>query len=257
MPAQKGQLIKTSLLECAVETKDALAVTGIELPDGYIAGTASAPSVDTMGHKVLPGAFDEAIKKKGFWGPSGIRLLAHHRWADVVGNIRELKTVNEKLRISGQLNKTPEAMRLHEIIKDTGGMSFSVGFRLQEFKFAEENNEEILVIEKGDLMEVSIVTFPAHMDATMDFYKSDEEFVDAADTPSDFERALIANGWAFSRKEAHKLMQLCKNSAHLLTPSVLAKRENEDARPMLDAQFLKAASDQLARVKAVFGGAAR
>ncbi len=259
---QAGQFITSTPAECVVETKDfsaAAAALGsvADLPDGYIAGTASASTVDTMGHKVMPGAFDEAIKTKGFYGPKGIRLLAHHRWPDIVGSIRELKTVNDKLRIGAQLNKTPPAQNLYEIIKDTGGMSFSVGFKLQDFKFAEDEitKNEILVVEKGELMEVSVVTFPAHQDAIMDFFKSDPEFTDWVDTPAKFEKWLVAKGITAGRNNAHQLFQLMWNSPELFPPKpMLAKREQVVARPMLDApNWMKAASDQVMKARAVFG----
>ena len=256
-----GQLITATPADCGIETKEinagaeATAIT--TLPDGYISGTASAPSVDTMGHKVLPGAFDEAIRTKGFYGPNGIRLLAHHKWADIVGVIKEMKTVNNKLRLSGQLNKTPVAQNLYEIIKDTGGMSFSVGFRLQDFKFAEDEvtKQDILVVEKGDLMEVSIVTFPAHLDATMDFYKTQEEFLDSVKTAAEFEKWLVAKGVVPGRNKAHELFELMRNSPELFPHALAGRREPPTARPMLGAQFLKAASDQVMKARAVFGSA--
>ena len=38
-----------------------------DVPDGYIAGIASSPTVDCYGHRVLPGAFDKSIRKRGFF----------------------------------------------------------------------------------------------------------------------------------------------------------------------------------------------
>jgi hypothetical protein len=78
------------------------------------------------------------------------------------------------------------------------------------------------------------------------------EFIKSVDTPSEFEKALIANGWAMSRREAHQLMQLCKNSIHLLDPSMLTARAPTPQRP-LDVPTLKAASDLAQRAKALLG----
>ena len=65
---------------------------------------------------------------------------------------------------------------MHSVIRHSGGLSFSVGFRLEEFDVIEDKNlkpgEPWLIISKGDLLETSIVTFPALAEATMDMAKS-------------------------------------------------------------------------------------
>ena len=64
------------------------------------------------------------------------------------------------------------ARDLHSICKHSGPLNFSVGFRLEDFTVVEEKNlkpgEPWLIIKRGDLTEVSIVTFPACETATMD-----------------------------------------------------------------------------------------
>jgi HK97 family phage prohead protease len=153
---------------------------------------------------VLPGAFDVSIKKKGFSGPAGVKLLAHHDSEKNLGVIRKLETVDNNLRIEAELALKSSYVRdLYEVTKLNGGLSFSVGFRLEDYEFVEENKEEVFLIKQGELMEVSVVNFPACPDARMDFIKR-------VDTPSEFEKALMASDLAVTRNEAHKLMQLCK-----------------------------------------------
>lgn len=225
------------------------------LPDGFIAGTASTSSVDLHGHRVLANAFDESIQKRGLTGNRGIKLLAYHKWDQWAGHIKRLETVDGQLKIAAQLDlELPYVKQLHHILKQNNGLSFSVGFYLKEYEFIEEDagpdkngdTNYILEVRKGDLTEVSIVPFPAQPEATMDFVKH-------AETPSEFEKALIANGWALTRSQAHKLMQLCKNSIHLLTPPSAASQGRSVAHPVLDAHQLKAATDLLAQMRQSLG----
>jgi Escherichia/Staphylococcus phage prohead protease len=241
MPYQAGDLIELDMSQMSLA--DAL-------PDGTVIGTASTETIDRMGHKVLAGAFDESIKRKGLTGPGGIQLFAFHRRDRPAGAIKALETIDRKLRIAAALNLNISYVKdLYEAVKQTGGLSFSVGFGLQDFRFAEDpvTKEEILVVEKGDLHEISIVTLAAQPEATMDFIKG-------LDSPSDFERALIQNGWAHGRKEANRLLKLCKASAHLLAPSV-PKQEQPQVRPLLDTHQLEAARDLLRKAQASLSSA--
>jgi HK97 family phage prohead protease len=219
-----------------------------DLADGYIAGTASTPSVDLAGHQVLVGAFDESIAKRGLNKGPGVKLLLFHSSQKPAGVINKLVTVQDQLKISAQLNlELGYVSDAYKMAKMLGGLSFSVGFSLEEFKFAKhEKFGEILVVEKGDLMEVSVVTFPAQPEATMDFVKDN---IEGVNTPSEFEKALIKNGFVLNRNQAHKLMQFCRSSVHLFDPPMQVSAKTTPAHPVLDACQLKAASDQIERVK--------
>lgn len=234
-------------LQCDLTVNDLAVKFDAEIPDGFISGTASTPSVDLHGHRVLPGAFDEAIKNRGFEGGQGIKLLAYHDRTKVAGMIKQLQTVNDRLKIAANLFLNVGYVKdLYEVSKQTKGLNFSVGFKLQDFKFVDDEKDgDILVVEKGDLIEVSIVAFPAQPEAKMEFIKS-------VDSPSEFEKALIANGWAMSRREAHQLMQLCRNSIHLLDRSVLIDQAPTPKRP-LDVSALKACSDLALKAKTLLG----
>lgn len=220
-----------------------------EAPDGYIAGTASTAATDSYGHKVLPGAFNKSIKSKGLSGPKGVKLLAGHDWNRPAGVIKRLETVQSDLKIEAQMNLNISYVRdLYEAAKQNEGLSFSVGFRVEEFDYIDEEEAldgEFVQIKSGDLMEVSIVCFPACVDATMSFIKQVE-------APSDFEKALMNSELALSRNQAHKLLQLCKTNIHLFqTPMSVV--DTTPKHPMLDAPQLKAAIDLAMRAKAVLG----
>jgi HK97 family phage prohead protease len=244
-----------------------------EKPDGFISGVASSPKVDCYGHCVVPGAFDAAIRKRGFnGGTGGILLLAHHDEKQPMGVIRRLETVGQNLQIEAELAiKSSRVRDLYEETKVAGGLSFSVGFRLEDFEFTEQKNadgeaEEVFLIKQGDLREVSIVAFPACDDARMHVVKQEnsDENVKAwliemqqaltslkdADTVVELERALAAKGFAHSRNEAHKFFALMKSCAHLLQdkPAHAGGDVKVPPHPLLDASMLKPVHDRIAQV---------
>lgn len=219
------------------------------LEDGFIKGVASTPSTDLMGHKVLAGAFDKSIKRNGLNGPSGIKLLNHHNMRQVAGNITELKTVSDELRIEGQLFLDVSYVKdLYIVAKKVGGLNFSVGFELEEFSFVDGDKSkdgEYLVIKQGNLIEVSVVTFPAQPEATMDFIKSHE-------TLSELEKALVAGEFCRSRNEAQRLAKYLKANERLFLDKSPpgAGAVDQAAHPLLDVvQQLKACSDLTERAR--------
>jgi len=219
-------------------------------PDGYIAGIASTPSTDLYGHRVTKGAFDESIKRRGLTGPRGVKLLAYHDWHRPSGVMKRLETVGDNLEIEAQLNLNIGYVRdMYEAAKQNGGLSYSVGFMLEDFEFVDEKQEKEadywLVVKQGDLMEVSVVLFPACVEAEMSFIKH-------MDTTSEFERALVAEKLCLSRNEAHRIALFAKRNLHLFQPKPPVPVEGESpAHPLLDQRQLQPMTALLAKAKAI------
>jgi HK97 family phage prohead protease len=231
-----------------------LAFTEIQLdassgvPDGYIAGIASTPSTDRHGHKVLAKAFDESIKKKGLAGPGGVQLLIGHDWNKVGGKIKKLETINNNLMLEAQLYLDVGYVKdIHTVLKHNGGLNFSVGFSLEDFSFndtMENEDDPWLIVQKGDLMEVSIVTFPSQADAKMTYVKQ-------LDTMMEFEKALVADGLCQSRQHAHKVARWAIKNVHLLQPKAPPAGDEATAlHPLLDVSALKPMADLIAKARA-------
>jgi len=228
------------------------------IPEGYIAGIASTPGTDRHGHKVMAKAFDDSIKEKGLGGPGGVQLLIGHDWNKVGGKIKKLETVNNNLLLEGQLYMDVSYVKdVHSVLKQNGGLNFSVGFTLQEFEFndvMEDEDDPWLIVQKGDLMEVSIVTFPSQKDAKMTFVKTaDADPVAELDTMAAFEKALVASGLCDSRREAHKFALWAKSNVHLLQPKPSLLTEQVDTtqpHPLLDVSMLKPMADLIAKARA-------
>jgi HK97 family phage prohead protease len=226
------------------------------VPDGYIAGIASTPSTDRHGHKVMAKAFDESIKRKGLAGPSGIQLLIGHDWSKVGGKIKKLETVDEKLLLEAQLYMDVSYVKdVHTVLKQNGGLNFSVGFTLEEFEFndvMESEDDPWLIVKKGELMEVSVVTFPSQKDAVMTFVKQAPTEAEL-DTMTDFEKALVADGVCNSRSQAHRFVRWATKNVHLLqpkTPLLGEKADTTQPRPLMDASMLKPMADLIAKARA-------
>jgi HK97 family phage prohead protease len=231
---------------------------GPGVPEGYIAGIASTTSTDRHGHKVMAKAFDESIQRKGLAGPGGVQLLIGHDWNKVGGKIKKLETVDDKLMLEAQLYMDVTYVKdVHTVLKQNGGLNFSVGFTLEDFEFndvMEDEDDPWLIVKKGDLMEVSVVTFPSQKDAQMTFVKTaGADPATELDTMAEFERALVAAGLCDSRREAHKFALWAKSNVHLLQPKTSLLTEEAKASqpyPLLDASMLTPVRDLIAKARA-------
>jgi HK97 family phage prohead protease len=217
-----------------------------ELPDGYIAGWASTGSIDHARHVVAAGAFQEAIDQKGIDGPKGIKLLAQHRSDKPAGKIHKLEYRGDRLWIEAQLNLNISYVKdLYEAAKMQGGLSFSVGFYLEEWEWKGKDNDEYLHILKGELFEVSVVTFPCQDEATMTYIKGITD-VEAFDTISAFEKALVAAGLAESRNAAAQITRVVKRNSQLFAAAPAKPEEVEPPKELTEI------GKALADLKAVF-----
>jgi HK97 family phage prohead protease len=237
-------------IQCDIAFNEIKLDASAGVPEGYIAGVASTPSTDRHGHKVMAKAFDESIKKKGLAGPGGVQLLIGHDWNKVGGKIVKLETkADDKLHLEAQLYLDVGYVKdIHTVLKHNGGLNFSVGFTLEEYEFndvMEDEDDPWLIVQKGDLMEVSIVTFPSQKDATMTFVKELE-------TLAEFERAIVAEGLCNSRNQAHRLALWAKQNVHLLQPKtpLLVDKAPVPSHPLLDVSMLKPMADLIAKARA-------
>lgn len=216
-------------------------------PEGFVAGWASTKDLDHYRHVVAPGAFEASIAEKGLTGPKGIKLLIQHDSNRPGGKITRLEYINGDLWIEAELNLKISYVRdMYEAAKMQGGLSFSVGFFLEDYSVKGEDGEEYLHITKGELTEVSVVTFPGNDEATMLYIKgiSDEE---AFDTVSDLEKALVAAGLVKSRNDAQRITRAVKRNVQLFaaTPKPAPVSAEE-------TKALQEASDALAKLRETF-----
>jgi HK97 family phage prohead protease len=258
-PTAKGMVI-----ECAINFASAneteLKALGDDVPEGYVAGWASTRDLDSYGHVVEVGAFTEAITKRGLSGPKGIKFLKGHDRDWPIGVIKVLEYRGDRLWIEAQFELSISYARdLWLAVKMNGGMSFSVGFFLENYdwKVTKDPEVEYLYITKGDLFEVSVVPFAGNEEAVMTYVKDavkDAEAGGAIQTPVQFEKALVAAGLCKNRSDAHRAVLFMKQHIGVFAKEDASLEEppsDDPPVPVLDPEKLDLAFKHLQTIKAL------
>lgn len=151
---------------------------------GKITGYASAYGVkDSYGDVVNAGAFTRSLKEYGL--PS--LLLQHNSW-DVAGIWVKASEDEKGLLLEGELNlEVQKAREAYALAKQGALKGLSIGFITRECSYDADNNR---IIEDVDLMEVSLVTFPANREAKITDVKN------APKTERELERYLRDGGFS-------------------------------------------------------------
>ncbi|WP_428718573.1 HK97 family phage prohead protease [Undibacterium curvum] len=140
--------------------------------DGTFSGYGSVfGNVDSYGEIVAPGAFKEsiaAIKASG----DPLPALWQHRWAEPIGGYDLLEEDERGLKVEGWLltGQIPRAAEAHALMKHRVVKGLSIGYYVLEDSWNEK--DRIRTLTKLDLQEISIVTFPANVEAQVESVKS-------------------------------------------------------------------------------------
>lgn len=141
-----------------------------------VSGYASTTDLDHAGHVVARNAFAASIRRKGLIGPRGVKLLAHHDRRMPLGRITALESRSDGLWIEANIDdEISYGSDLVRAIEAAGGLSFSVGFYIEDASIIEDGLDPYLLIERGELLEVSVVTFPCNEAAEMTDHKRQSE----------------------------------------------------------------------------------
>lgn len=141
-------------LKASVTVDDAGMITGIAWPFG---------SADRMGDDILPGAF------KGATGP--LPMLAFHKPDEPVGVWSDVEESAKGLMVKGRLliEDVPRAREVQALVKSGAVAGLSIGFITRK---AETRKGGGRTIRSVDLVEISLVTVPAHPGARITAAKS-------------------------------------------------------------------------------------
>jgi hypothetical protein len=186
--------------------------------DGIFEGWGSLFDNKPDAHRdlVARGAFRETLAQGGR-NKTGVAMLWQHRsdkvppgvWLSLTEETRGLK-VKGQLALETQLGK--EAYEIMKLGAKTGMWRFSLSIG---FDTLDHENQKVKVgdatinvrlIKKAELWEISIVTFPAKVGATVTTVKMIEE----AKTERELEEVLRESG--LSIKAAQYIVRLCKPS---------------------------------------------
>lgn len=125
--------------------------------DGVFEGYASLFGVADLGKDVvMPGAFAASLKARG---ASAIRMLWQHDPAEPIGRWLAVEEDLHGLRVRGKLNLAVERAReIHALMREGAVDGLSIGFRVERART--ERPTGMRLLEKLDLWEISVVTFP-------------------------------------------------------------------------------------------------
>lgn len=152
-------------------------------------------NIDLVDDIVMPGAFKESLETRT---PV---ILWQHNSHEPIGVPLEIREIDAGLFLKAKLPRADTLVsgRIIPQIKIKSITKMSIGFRVKEFSIDEEG---VRTLEKVDLMEISLVTFPANPLASVtDFKCLDIDDVKEIKTCRQFEKALRDSG-AFSNKAA-------------------------------------------------------
>ena len=177
--------------------------------DGTFSGYGSTFGGDPDSHKhiVEKGAFTTTLKKKGR-NKNGIAMLWQHHSDEIPGVWKELQEDDHGLYVEGQLlMDTQLGKETHSRLKAKAIGGLSIGYDMVKYEINEK--EELMLLKEVDLWEISLVTFPANIHATVLEIKC-VEALKQAETPRELEHALRDLG--LSKSISQYLVKLCRPS---------------------------------------------
>ena len=131
-------------------------VNGVDA-DGVFEGYASLFGEADLGKDVvMPGAFAGSLRKRG---AAEVRLLWQHDPGQPIGRWLQIEEDRRGLRVRGKLNLAVERARdIHALMREGAVDGLSIGFRVERARA--ERPTGLRRLEKLDLWEISVVTFP-------------------------------------------------------------------------------------------------
>lgn len=137
-------------------------------------------NVDSYGDVIAKGAFKSTLaeaKRSGIW-PA---MLSQHGGmfgddSTPIGVYTEMREDDVGLYVEGKFANTPRGKEAHELLKMKPRPAYSglsIGFRATEWTMRTKPEEPRRTLKAVDLLEVSLVTFPANTKARVMSVKSD------------------------------------------------------------------------------------
>jgi len=169
--------------------------------EGRFSGYGSVfNNVDHHKDVIMPGAFSKTLERHKDRGTMPA-MLWQHSMRDVVGIYDDMKEDDRGLFMEGRLlvkSNIPEADKAYSLMKHKAVSGMSIGFNIPKGGESFNKEDEVWEIKEVDLVEVSIVTYPANPEAQIQSVKH------ALENPREFERLLRDAG--LSALQAKRLM---------------------------------------------------
>ena len=163
---------------------------------------------DSYDDIIEKGAFSKTLSKGGR-NKNGIMMLWGHDHTKVLGVWPEIKEDSKGLYVKGQIAlKTQLGSETYELLKIGAVKGLSIGYSVIDSKIIRDAKGNFLqrVLKEIDLWEVSLVTFPANLNAQVTGVKNSN--VLDCKTERELEKNLRDAG--YSKKEAQYIISLSK-----------------------------------------------
>ena len=184
-------------------------------------------NMDAGGDVIKAGAFSDSLSESKRTGilPS---MLLQHGGAGLnaedmtpIGVWTELVEDGYGLRVKGKLADTARGREAYELLKIGAFNGLSIGYNVIEATKRAKPEDPRRTLNKLNLMEVSLVTFPMNGKARIHSVKSIDEIEGIAEIEANLRDA------GYSRKEAKTLVAKMKNQ-------ILRDAEDEDLKALLN-----------------------
>lgn len=194
----RGPILEATFLEAKFLALDLKSVDEA----GSFAGYASLFEREDLGRDVIArGAFVESLRQRG---ASGVKLLFQHDANQPIGVWTHLKEDARGLYAEGRLMEDVARAREVAALMRAGALDgLSIGFRA--LKARRDARTGIRRIEKVDLWEISVVTFPMLPEARVSRIKA-RPFLGYEPTEREFERWLSREA-GLTRSEARAVLR--------------------------------------------------
>jgi hypothetical protein len=212
----------------------ALPLEAKSLDDGVFEGYASLFNREDLGHDVIaPGAFRESLTSRG---AARIKMLFQHDPAEPIGVWDEIREDARGLYVRGRLmTAVSKAREVLALMRGGALDGLSIGFKA--VKARRDAASGVRRLEKVDLWEISVVTFPMLPGARVESVKT-RPFVKAAPTEREFERWLTRDA-GLTRMEARAILRsgftglkALRDAGRTFDDAVLVSRLRDAARLM-------------------------
>ena len=184
-------------------------------------------NVDSYGDVIQPGAFADtlaAAQKSGTWPAM---LLQHGGWGmgaedmTPIGIWTELSEDGIGLKVQGKFADTARGKEAYALLKMDPRPAIdglSIGYIPKEWSQRSKPEEPRRTLKKVDLLEVSLVTFPANGKARVSSVKSLEEIASLADA-----EAFLREVGGLSKSQAVAFISRVKSAAGRSDPDEAAE----------------------------------
>jgi HK97 family phage prohead protease len=186
----------------------------VEVEERTFTGYAAAyGNVDSDGDIIQMGAFAESLAND--FPRNKIKILWQHKSSEPIGLPVEMREDDKGLFVKGKISKTERGNEAMELLRDGVIDSMSVGFMIPKDGYGYDEDGKRM-INKGRLMEFSLVTFPANEQAVVQSVKEVSEreierVLREAGVSRTIAKSIVANGVKGLRdaeRDAKELMDL-------------------------------------------------